>query len=89
MDEQQLRLFRTEVYQKLTQLDKNKELGPRGRKIREELGWTQKFVAELVQDTTAAHISEWETGRRTPQGELAMKYLIVIEAMEEMNAGKR
>lgn len=84
-----MRLFRTEVLQKLTQLDKNKELGPRGQKVRKELGWTQGFVSELVGGCTKAQVSDWELGKRSPQGELAMKYLIVIEAMEEMNAGKR
>lgn len=86
MDEQQLKLFRTEVYNKVESLKRNTELGRRGRAIREELNWTQGFVAELI-GCTGSSVSLWELGKNVPTGEQAIRYLIVIEAMENVGKG--
>jgi transcriptional regulator with XRE-family HTH domain len=45
--------------------------------LRQQLGLSQREVAELL-DVTRVSVSRWETGERTPRGELLLRYLELL-----------
>lgn len=53
------------------------------RAIREQAGWSQDQLAEMVGCARSA-ITQWENGTRTPEGELLHRYL---EALAKLAVG--
>lgn len=76
-------LFRKEIMEKLRQDKPDFALGVRGKKARMAAKKTQTYVAECVGDVSKSEISDWELGRRAPSATMKLKYLIIIECLEE------
>ena len=49
----------------------------RARQIREKAGLTQSEVARAI-DVSQAAIAKWETGKRTPTGNVAERYAALL-----------